>query len=209
MRVVATATRKPVRINRTIYSAIRPLSSLPSVRHRLFLPFVFCISPSFNRPTRRELHSQVYHCPDNNDLPTLKLLRVVFRARGWESPTRFRESTDEVSPTTWACWRRRDGQASKPPCIREYFTLTALRGIGWPHRLETLHRFSIMDLYITYSFWPMSGWQRFQLLCTTKLARSHFCIFLFPRAINRTPWDEDTGLGTHIVTIEHNFLTIK
>lgn len=46
----------------------------------------------------------------------------------------------------------RDGQ---PPCIREYFTLTALRGIGWP-RPETLHRFGIMDLYITYSSWPMS-----------------------------------------------------
>lgn len=29
----------------------------------------------------RELHSRVYHCPDNNDLPTRKLLRVGF----WES----------------------------------------------------------------------------------------------------------------------------
>lgn len=36
-------------------------------------------SPSTIRPTRRELHSRVYHCPDNNDLPTGELLRVRFR----------------------------------------------------------------------------------------------------------------------------------
>lgn len=51
-------------------------------------------SPSPIRRTRRELHSRVYHCPDNNDLPTRELLRV----RGCASRgVAQRERRDEVS----------------------------------------------------------------------------------------------------------------
>lgn len=146
---------RPMRVG-YVRTEISPHKQSHPFRDSPLLPFVSLAenlpplrplhSPSSIRPTRRELHSRVYHCPDNNDLPTGELLRVDFGRVGecvwWGCQRR---------ETRWAPWqsrrRRRDGQ---PPCIREYFTLTALRGIGWP-RPETLHRFGIMDLYITYS----------------------------------------------------------
>lgn len=73
----------------------------------------------------------------------------------------------------------RDGQ---PPCIQKYFTLTALRGIGWPCS-KTLHRFSIMDLYITYSSWPMSC-QKWPLLVSTSF---HFRVRLIANWIHVLP----------------------
>lgn len=55
-------------------------------------------SPSTIRPTRRELHSRVYHCPDNNDLPTGELLRVRFRESRRVRLVGLPEKRDEVSP---------------------------------------------------------------------------------------------------------------
>lgn len=70
--------QKSVRINRAIHSLLPPLVSLAEN-----LPLLRPLhSPSSIRPTRRELHSRVYHCPDNNDLPTGELLRVGFREGG-------------------------------------------------------------------------------------------------------------------------------
>jgi len=124
-------------------SSLVSLHTLPLEKNLFPSSFAFPLAHS-SKPAR-ELHSRVYHCPDNNDLPTRELLRVGVSG-GQEGASRgvWPERRDEASRMAGP---PRDGQ---PPCIREYFTLTALRGIGWP-RPETLHRFGIMDLYITYS----------------------------------------------------------
>lgn len=97
MRVAATSEQKSVRINRAIHSAIRPLLPLVSLAESL-PPLRPLHSPSTIRPTRRELHSRVYHCPDNNDLPTGELLRVRFRESRRVRLVGLPEKRDEVSP---------------------------------------------------------------------------------------------------------------
>lgn len=91
-------------------------------RFPLTRAFSLCLcmhpSSSFIRRNRRELHSRVYHCPDNNDLPTREEARERSRGKG-----------QTLCPGVDQAKRKRGRQ---PPRIQKYFTLTALRGIGWP-----------------------------------------------------------------------------
>lgn len=62
-----------------------------------FSPLPPLHSPSSIRPTRRELHSRVYHCPDNNDLPTREL-HFGFRKSRRVYLEGLPEERDEVNP---------------------------------------------------------------------------------------------------------------
>lgn len=57
-----------------------------SERFPLSRAFSLCLcmhpSSSFIRRNRRELHSRVYHCPDNNDLPTREEARERSKRKG-------------------------------------------------------------------------------------------------------------------------------
>lgn len=79
-------------------SSLSPLHDL-----RRIIPLQPSHSPSSFVRIRRELHSRVYHCPDNNDLPTRKLLRVGAPS-GWKGASgngeTLIERRDEVNPMT-------------------------------------------------------------------------------------------------------------
>lgn len=75
----------PLRINRAIRLGLGSPESLESLSHCPApngLSFFFSPAPpsrllsfAFPLPPAGALHSRVYHCPDNNDLPTGEALR--------------------------------------------------------------------------------------------------------------------------------------